>query len=77
MLKFQDIVKLQIAKLMHAVCNNRLFEKHFKFSKLKNIHNYQTRGASNLNYGQIQARTEKSKNSIFFVSPKVMVGGSR
>ena len=65
MLKFQYIVKLQIVKLMHAVCNNKLSEKYIKFSKLKNIHIYQTRGASNLNFGQIQAKQKKVKTQYF------------
>ena len=71
MLKFQNIVKLHIAKLMHAVCNNKLCEKYSKFLKLKDIRNYQTRGASDLNYGQIQTKTKKGKISKSFVGPKV------
>ena len=68
--KFQGVVKLQIAKLMHGACNNWLYEKYFKFSKLKDIYNYPTRGPSDLNYEQIQAKTE-GKNPISFLGPRV------
>ena len=43
LLKFNDIVKLQLAKIMHCVHNNNISNLYFGFSKVEKYHHYCTR----------------------------------
>ena len=71
MLKHQDIVKLQICKIMHAIHNGKLLNNYYTMSNIEAIHRYETRSNSNINYYQKSARTEKGKRAISWVGPKL------
>ena len=71
LLKFNDIVKLQLAKIMHSVHNNKISNLYFGFSKDEKFHHYCTRNSTKSNFVQTSARTEKGKSTISFSGPKV------
>ena len=70
-LRFDDIVQLQIAKLMHSIHYKVLPEFSFDFTKVENTHQYSTRFATSSNYNQIKHRTEKGKRTLAFIGPRV------
>ena len=70
-LRFDDIVQLQIAKLMHSIHYKILPEFYFNFTKVKNTHQHSTRFATSSNYNQIRCRTEKAKRTLAFIGPRV------
>ena len=71
MLKFEDMVKLQIAKLMHR-CNNKTVPKHyFDLVQVDHTHNYNTRHAYHTNFKQSYVRTELGKKNISSIGPKI------
>ena len=70
-LKFNDIVKLQLAKIMHSVHNNNISNLYFGFSKIEKFHHYCTRTSTKSNFVQTSARTEKGKSTISFTGPKI------
>jgi len=50
MLKQQDIVKLQIAKIMHDLHHGK-FQCHYcNITNVKTVHGYETRCSTNMNY---------------------------
>ena len=71
LLKFNDIVKLQLAKIMHSVHNNNISNLHFGFSKVEKLYHYCTRTSTKSNFVQTSARTEKGKSTISFSGPKI------
>ena len=71
LLKFNDIVKLQLAKIMHSVHNNNISNLHFGFSKVEKFNHYCTRTSTKSNFVQTSARTEKAKSTISFLGPKI------
>ena len=71
LLKFNDIVKMQLAKIMHSVHNNNISNLYFGFSKVEKFHHYCTRTSTNSNFVQTSARTEKGKSTICFSGPKI------
>ena len=71
LLKFDDIVKLQLAKIMHSVHNNNISNLYFGFFKVEKFHHYCTRTSINSNLVQTSARTEKGKSTISFSGPKI------
>ena len=70
-LKFNDIVKLQLAKIMHSVHNNNISNLYFGFSKVEKFHRYCPRTSTKSNFVQTSARTEKGKSTISFTGPKI------
>ena len=52
LLKFNDIVKLQLAKIMHSVHNNKISNLYFGFSKVEKFHHYCTRNSTKSNFVQ-------------------------
>ena len=70
-LRFDDIVQLQIAKLMHSIHYNILPEFYFNFTKVDNTHQHSTRFATSSNYNQIKGRTEKGKKTLAFMGPRI------
>ena len=71
LLKFNDIVKLQLAKIMHSVHNNKISNLCFGFSKVEKFHHCCTRNSTKSNFVQTSARTEKGKSTISFSGPKI------
>ena len=71
LLKFNDIVKLQLAKIMRFVHNNKISNLYFGFSKVEKFHHYCTRNSPKSNFVQTSARTEKGKSTISFSGPKI------
>ena len=61
LLRFDDFVQLQIAKLMHSIHYKILPEFYCNFTKVKNTHQHSSRFAASSNYNQIKHRTEKAK----------------
>ena len=70
-LKFNDIVKLQLAKIMHSVHNNNISNLYFGFSKVEKFHHYCTKTSTKSNFVQTSARTKKGKSTISFTGPKI------
>ena len=71
MLKFEDIVKLQIAKLMHQ-CSNKIVPMHyFDLVQVDRTHKYNTRHVFHANFKQLHVRTELDKKTIYFIGPKL------
>ena len=70
-LRFDDIVQLQIAKLMHSIHYKVLPEFYFNFTKVENTHQYSTTFATSSNYNQIKRRTVKGKRTLVFIGPRV------
>ena len=70
-LRFDDIVQLQIAKLMHSIHYKILPEFYFNFTKVENTHQHRTRFPTSSNYNQIKRRTEKGKRALAFIGPRV------
>ena len=70
-LKFSDIVKLQLAKIMHSVHNNNISNLYFGLSKVEKFHHYWTRTSTKSNFVQTSARTENGKSTISFSGPKI------
>ena len=69
-LRVDDVIKLEVAKLMHSVLGN----DNPQFKKLKlsaQIHRYQTRHSTQLNYFLPRKRIETGKNSFQFCGPKI------
>ena len=65
--KFEDIVKLQIAKLMHQ-CSNKIVPMHyFDLVQVDHTHKYNTRHAFHGNFKQPYVRTELVKKTISFI----------
>ena len=50
LLKFNDIVKLQLAKIMHSVNNNNISNLYFGFSKVEKFRHYYTRNSIKSNF---------------------------
>ena len=71
LLKFNHIVKLQLAKIMHSVHINKISNLYFGFSRVENFHFCETRYCTKSNYMQTSARTEKGKSTIYFSCPKI------
>ena len=70
LLKLNDIVKLQLAKIMHSVYNNNISNLYFGVSKIEKFHHYCTLTSTKSNFVQTSARTEKGKSTISFSGPK-------
>ena len=69
-LQVDDVIKLEVAKLMHSVLGND--KPQFKKLKLSaQIHEYQTRHSTQLNYFLPQKRIETGKKSFQFYDPKI------
>ena len=68
---FDNIVELQIAKLMHSIHYKIFPEFYFNFTKVENTHQHSTRFATSSNYNQIKRRTEKAKRTLSFIGPRV------
>ena len=69
-LQVDDVIKLEVAKLMHSVLGN----DKLQFKKLKlsaQIHGYQTRHSTQLNYFLPRKRIETGKKSFQFYGPKI------
>ena len=49
LLKFNDIVKLQLVKIMHSVHNNNISNLYFGFSNVEKFHHYCTRTSTKSN----------------------------
>ena len=60
LLKFNDIVKLQLAKTVHSIHNEKIANLYFGFSKVEKFHHYCTRNSIMSNFVQISTRTEKA-----------------
>ena len=71
LLKFDDIVKLQLAKIMHSVHNNNISNLYFGLFKFEKFHHYCTGTSTNSNFVQTSARTENGKSTISFLGPKI------
>ena len=69
--RFDDIVQLQIAKLMHSIHCKILPEFYFNFTKVENTHQHSSRFATSSNYNQIKSRTKKAKKTLAFSGPRV------
>ena len=76
-LRFDDIVQLQIAKLMHSIHYKILLKFYFNFTKVENSHQYSTRFATSSNYNQIKCGTEKGKRTLAVIGPRVWCEISR
>ena len=69
-LKFKDIHRLQIAKLMHKYFKGQ-HNGHIQSITLSNKHNYNTRLASSNNYFMPQPRTNLGLSSLRYLGPKI------
>ena len=72
LLKFNDIVKLQLANIMHSVHNNNISNYYFGFSEVEKFHHYCTRASTKSNFVQTSARPEKGISTISFSGPKIL-----
>ena len=70
-LRFDDIVQLQIAKLIDSIHYKILPEFYFNCTKVENSHQRSSRFAARSNYNQIKRRTEKGKRTLAFIGPRV------
>ena len=69
-LQVDDVIKLEVAKLMHSILGND--KPQFKKLKLSaQIHGYQTRHSTQLNYFLPRKRIETGKKSFQFYGPKI------
>ena len=71
LLRFDDFVQLQIAKLMHSIHYKILPDFYCNFTKVENTQQHSSRFATSSNYNQIKRRTEKAKRTLGFIRPKV------
>ena len=69
LLKFNDIVKLQLAKIMHFVHNNNISNLYFGFSKVEKFYHYCTRTTKS-NFVPTSARTEKANQPFLSQAQK-------
>jgi len=69
-LKFKDIVKLQVGKLMHSIHVGTV-SKNILITRTENVHNYKTRNAANANFNQPPVRIERGKKSLSYAGPKL------
>ena len=71
LLKLEDILKLQIAKIIHRCYKKKVSRDYFGLVQVNLIHKYETRCSANFNFKQIYARTELAKKTITFTGPKI------
>ena len=70
LLRFNDIVKLQLAKIVHSAHNNKISNLYFGFSKVQKFHHYCTRNSTESNFVQTSARTEKANQPFLSQAQK-------
>jgi len=70
-LKQQEIVKLQIGKIMHDLHHGKFQYQYYDIPSVQTVHSYETRCKSNMNYHQTQAMTEISQRSLTCIGSKV------
>jgi len=77
LLKQQDIVKLQIAKIMHDLHHSKFQCHYYNITNVKTVHGYEIRCSTNINYYQNQAKTEIGKKIIIMCWPEHMADYSK
>ena len=71
-LKVKDVYKLELAKFMHKLFNNKLPELfQNSFTKIGNVHNYETRNNITANYYLPRAVKKAGRNKLEYCSVKV------
>jgi len=70
-LKLEDIVKVQIATLMHQFHTSKIPWTYCNLIEIKSTHNYRTRHAQESNFKKTYACTELGKKSFSFKRPKI------
>jgi len=71
MLKQQDIIKLQIAKIMHDLHHGKFQFHNYNITNVKIVHGYETTCSTNMNY-QSQTRTEIGKRLLSCAGPNIL-----
>ena len=69
-LKFNDIFKFQLCKIIFKTINNMSFKRN-PFTNLKNHHKYNTRTSQNHNFAQPQRRTTLGQRSFNYQAPGI------
>ena len=71
-LKVKDVYKLELAKFMHKLFNNKLPELfQNSFTKIGNVHNYETRNNITANYYLPRAVKKAGHNKLEYCSVKI------
>jgi len=70
-LKFKDIIKVQIAKLTHHFYTSKIPLTYCNLIKVESTHNYRTRHAQESIFKKPNASTELGKKSFSFKGPKI------